>query len=234
MRAELIDTRNEIRHARDREAAAVARAEAGVSSRPASAPEAPVRARQRLWDGRSRRRRRHADWRRPADRRIAADARRRLSEAADASREFAEHLESLLAVDEPTTSSVGRSPVRRSAIALPGGVISTSAVAAQHLVTAGAPIFVDGYNVAKLAWPDKRARASTHGTDRPRREPRPAPRRRHHHRVRRQFRRRCPRPTSATCARRLLARRGDGGRRDPGRGGACSRRLPGRGGDERS
>jgi predicted RNA-binding protein with PIN domain len=40
-------------------------------------------------------------------------------------------------------------------IALPGGVISTSAAAAQHLVEAGAAILVDGYNVAKLVWPDR-------------------------------------------------------------------------------
>jgi hypothetical protein len=140
IRAELIDARNEIRHARDRETAALARAESAASSHVEPAPK-PAPVEDSLDD---------------AGRSDAAEVRRRLVEAVDASREFVDHLESLLALDEEVSEPVGRGPgrVRRTAIPLPGGVISTSAVAARHLVAAGAPIFVDGYNVAKLAWPD--------------------------------------------------------------------------------
>jgi len=142
IRAELVDTRNEIRHTRDREAAALARAEAAASARLESVPH-PAPPDDVTDSGRS----------------DALEARRRLAEAVEASREFVAHLESLLAVDEEGSEPVGRErglgQSRRTAIALPGGVISTSAVAARHLVAAGAPIFVDGYNVAMLAWPDR-------------------------------------------------------------------------------
>jgi hypothetical protein len=140
MRAELIDTRNEIRHARDREAAALARVEAVSVPSPEStaAVESPS-----------------TDADATADRRTVAEARRRLGEAATAAREFAEHLESLLVEEERPPSGSDTRRTGRAALALPGGVISTSAAAARHLVTAGAPIFVDGYNVAKLAWPDR-------------------------------------------------------------------------------
>ena len=144
LRAELIDTRNEIRHAHDREAAALARAEA-VSVPPA---ESTAAVEQPTADA-------EVDAAATADRLAAAEARRRLSEAATASREFAEHLASLLVEEEVRPSGSGTRRTGRTALALPGGVISTSAAAAHHLVTAGAPIFVDGYNVAKLAWPDR-------------------------------------------------------------------------------
>ena len=43
----------------------------------------------------------------------------------------------------------------RVALALPGGVLADSVEAALHLLRApGALVIVDGYNVAKLAWPD--------------------------------------------------------------------------------
>jgi len=141
VRAELIDTRNEIRHARDRESAALARAEAlaaGSGPTPDAVAETDSGAVAAI----------------PEEVTVADEARRRLAAAAEASRAFTEHLESLLADDlGPTTS--GSTRRRRTPIPLPGGVISTSAVAARHLVAAGAPIFVDGYNVAKLAWPDR-------------------------------------------------------------------------------
>ncbi|MFK8024178.1 MAG: NYN domain-containing protein, partial [Ilumatobacter sp.] len=44
---------------------------------------------------------------------------------------------------------------RRVPIALPGGVISTSAEAADFLVRSDALVVVDGYNVAKLGWPNR-------------------------------------------------------------------------------
>ncbi|MDG1266137.1 MAG: NYN domain-containing protein [Ilumatobacter sp.] len=140
MRAELIDTRNEIRHARDREAAAVARAEVAASARLASSPRAAP-----------------PDSAPDSGQPDAAEARRRLIEAIEASREFVAHLNSLLIIDEKVSEPVAQAQrgSQRTAVVLPGGVISTSAEAARHLVAAGAPIFIDGYNVAKLGWPDR-------------------------------------------------------------------------------
>ena len=167
VRAELIDTRNEIRHARDREAAALARAEAlAADARATRNLDAPTKPATDRGDSASELAlgsdgeatadvaATSEDAARSESAAIAEEARRRLAAAADASREFTEHLESLLAGDlGPATAPVARR--RRTPIALPSGVISTSAIAARHLVTAGAPIFVDGYNVAKLAWPDR-------------------------------------------------------------------------------
>ncbi|MEM9515341.1 MAG: NYN domain-containing protein [Actinomycetota bacterium] len=48
-----------------------------------------------------------------------------------------------------------RNPPRRQPLALPGGVISTSAEAAEFLLRSGAAVFIDGYNVAKSGWPDR-------------------------------------------------------------------------------
>jgi predicted RNA-binding protein with PIN domain len=42
----------------------------------------------------------------------------------------------------------------RKALPLPGGVMGTSQTAAEYLLRSGASVLVDGYNVAKLAWPD--------------------------------------------------------------------------------
>ncbi len=43
---------------------------------------------------------------------------------------------------------------RRTPMGIPGGVISTSAEAAEFLLRSGALVTVDGYNVAKRGWPD--------------------------------------------------------------------------------
>jgi predicted RNA-binding protein with PIN domain len=149
LRAELVDTRNEIRHARDRERAAVAKATAEFGG-PAAAAE-PA---ERLDPAESH------DSSIEAER--AADAHRRLAEAVTASREFAEHIASLLGegnASEAAERSGGPSARARSGIrmpiSLPGGVIATSAEAAQHLVRSDAAVYIDGYNVAKLAWPDR-------------------------------------------------------------------------------
>ena len=141
IRAELIDTRNEIRHARDREAAAVARAEA-VAAFPGEAPSATATT--------------SADptrWAPPIDEQ-AAEARRRLAEAVDASREFVDHLERLLADDEsaPSAAERGRAPPDLDLAARWRDL--DVGRGRRHLVAADAPILVDGYNVAKLAWPD--------------------------------------------------------------------------------
>lgn len=146
-RTELIDTRNELRHARDREAAAVARADAATRGSGTAAVAPPERATGRV------------DRRSAAEVREAAAARERAAEALDASRAFVAEMERLLGVDESSVgadTSTSPAPRRvRTPIGLPGGVIATSAQAAEHLVRADALILVDGYNVAKLGWPGR-------------------------------------------------------------------------------
>ncbi len=136
-RAELIDVRNEVRHARDREAAAAARLEAAVSGRTDALAQLAAAAEAR--DGAL------------ADR---AESRRRAAElgaAAATARRLADQLDELLP-REPVAAGGGR-PARRTPLALPGGVISTSADAAEFFVRSDAVMVVDGYNVAKLGWP---------------------------------------------------------------------------------
>ncbi len=90
--------------------------------------------------------------------RAAAATRQRLDEALDASRTFALEMERLLGVEEVTPEPQRQPAIRRGTrvpVAIPGGVISTSAQAAEHLVRSDAAIVVDGYNVAKLGWPDR-------------------------------------------------------------------------------
>ena len=141
-KAELIDVRNEARHSRDRESAAVTRLAAVTAERDALASSASSRP--------------------PTDTgtppigdlpsdielkqlRDLADAAARA--AADASRRAAE----ILARRERSTPAAP-SPSRRP-IALPGGLIASSAEAASFLARSGALMLVDGYNVAMLGWP---------------------------------------------------------------------------------
>jgi hypothetical protein len=170
VRTELIDTRNEARHARDREAAANARAERARRAADAAPSHGPISEPSGDRDG-------HSDGspstsagsKMPSDHRSTEEfaaakerlraAEQRLLDAAAASRLFVDEIEALLAPSEeraPSSASGGAATQdARMPIRLPGGVISTSAVAARHLIAADAPIFVDGYNVAKLAWPDR-------------------------------------------------------------------------------
>lgn len=142
-RTELVDARNELRHAKDREAAAVRRAEEAraTPSEPAHDEESAMSTGSDVAGAIERQR-------------IATAAQERIEDALVASRAFAEEMERLLTVDEqsetPATDGAVRTP-----LALPGGVISTSARAAEHLVRADAPILVDGYNVAMLGWPGR-------------------------------------------------------------------------------
>lgn len=144
LRTELIDVRNEARHARDRETAARERAErleADRTAAPASSPAAPSEP-----DG-------------PptgAEPGVDPDDLRRAIEAADA---VVSELRSLLPPDSSPDSSSGSSPDgpsrrRREPLALPGGVLASSAHAARALLRSDATVLVDGYNVAKLGWPD--------------------------------------------------------------------------------
>jgi len=139
LRAELIDVRNEARHARDREAAALVRLTAAETANPAPVVGGPgdpssgadAAAAERHGDG--------------------VDA-AEVAEVARAVRELAGRLESLLPDDAPesTRRAGGRQPLR-----LPGGVIGSSAEAAEALLRSDAAVLLDGYNVAKLSWPSR-------------------------------------------------------------------------------
>ncbi|MEM8619869.1 MAG: NYN domain-containing protein, partial [Actinomycetota bacterium] len=94
---------------------------------------------------------------------VAADAARGLDPAALAEiieRAAAEiaALRQLVEVvhEEPAPDAQRRARVRahRRPLRLPGGVISTSAEAAEFLLRSGALVLVDGYNVAKRGWPE--------------------------------------------------------------------------------
>jgi len=136
LRAELIDVRNEARHARDREAALRAKLEAAESS-PAAAPEEPV------------------------DQVVAAPAPSvdvdEIDAIARSVRELAARLDQ--AIRPPDTGGAGpaSSPgATRRPLRLPGGVIASSGAAAEFLLRSDAAVLVDGYNVAKLGWPNER------------------------------------------------------------------------------
>lgn len=135
-RAELADTRTEARHARDRERAATAKLAAAESAR-ADAVEAQGVAE-------------HVRDEVLADRAVLAAERSELARLAATAESLATQLASLA-----SPSSSGRpEPVRRKALPLPGGVMGDSSAAAEYLLRSGASILVDGYNVAKLAWPN--------------------------------------------------------------------------------
>jgi predicted RNA-binding protein with PIN domain len=132
LRAELIDVRNEVRHARDREAAAVARLDA-VAGSPAGTPPTENRADDDVAD-------------------VPGVEPAAVADVAAAVRELAGRLEALLPDDgaERAPRPEGRRPLR-----LPGGVIASSAEAAEALLRSDAVVLLDGYNVAKLAWPSR-------------------------------------------------------------------------------
>ena len=136
LRAELVDLRIEARHARDREAAAKAKLAAALDFPAVAGDRSP----EGVADGRDR-----SSERRGVDP-VA------VSDVARAARELAGRLEALLPSEAPEmpTRSDARQPLR-----LPGGVIASSAEAAEFLLRSDAAVLVDGYNVAKLAWPSR-------------------------------------------------------------------------------
>jgi predicted RNA-binding protein with PIN domain len=135
LRAELADTRLEARHARDRESAAVTKLDAALSARDAAMSA----------QGQAETVRDHV----LADRAVLAAERSELMRLAAAASSLAEQLGAL--ADPPAS---GRPVVRRKALPLPGGVLGSSEAAAEYLLRSGASVLIDGYNVAKLAWPD--------------------------------------------------------------------------------
>ena len=137
LRAELADLRIEARHARDREAAAKAKLEAALNASVDAGAARLVDA--GVTDVRSAGQPDGVD---PAA----------VSDVARAVRELAGRLEALLPTETPVAGprSEARQPLR-----LPGGVIASSAEAAEFLLRSDAVVLVDGYNVAKLAWPTR-------------------------------------------------------------------------------
>ncbi len=137
MKTELTDVRMEIRHARDREVAAVAKAQSAEDQlRSAQRQPAPVKAPEPVQ---------------------APDHHDDIAAAAEVARLLAAQLETLLVSnDEDSADSTQRARrTRRTALALPGGVIASSGEAAQFLARSDAQFIIDGYNVAKLGWPNR-------------------------------------------------------------------------------
>ncbi len=137
LRSELVDVRNEARHARDREAALRARLDAigrdGDASA-ASVEHAPLR-------------------------RVPAVDIAELGDIAETARNLGERVEALIASALPESTETAVAPSadpHRHPIRLPGGVIATSREAADFLLRSDAAVLVDGYNVAKLGWPTDR------------------------------------------------------------------------------
>jgi predicted RNA-binding protein with PIN domain/uncharacterized coiled-coil protein SlyX len=136
VRAELRDVRNELRHARDRETAALDRLRAADAERDMALAAQG-----------------HAEVVRDdvlADRAVLAAERSELARLASSAELLAHQLAALAvppAAGEP--SRLDRRP-----LPLPGGVLGDSRAAAEYLLSSGASVVVDGYNVAKLGWPD--------------------------------------------------------------------------------
>lgn len=137
LRAELVDVRNEARHARDREAAAKSKLEAELAAAvthtaPAVAASAPVEAPSIVFD--------------PTE----------VAELARAARDVAERADALLApVPDGVAPTLSPRREHRRPLKLPGGVIASSSEAAEFLMRSDAAVLVDGYNVAKLGWPSR-------------------------------------------------------------------------------
>jgi predicted RNA-binding protein with PIN domain len=140
LRAELVDLRIEARHARDREAAAKARLAAALPG-------------PSMLDGRSSEATNPVEEAPPpvAAERAGIDP-AAVVDLARATHELAGRLEALLPSE---ASRADRRAETRAPLRLPGGVIASSAEAAEFLLRSDAAVLVDGYNVAKLAWPSR-------------------------------------------------------------------------------
>ena len=135
LKAQLTDARLVARHARDREQAATAKLDAALAARDAavSAQDQAESVRDRVL----------------ADRAALTAERSELIRLAAAAESLAEQLGVL--ANPPAAGSA--KAVKRKPLPLPGGVMGSSDAAAEFLLRSGASVLVDGYNVAKLAWP---------------------------------------------------------------------------------
>ena len=136
-RVELTDTRLELRHACDRERAALERL--ATAERDRDAAEQSKRTTEQVRDDVL------------ADRVDSVASLTEVVAAAEAAERLADQLRSLVPTGEPQSDR----REQRSPMALPGGVISTSAAAAEYFARSDAAVIVDGYNVAKLPWPSR-------------------------------------------------------------------------------
>lgn len=136
-RVELTDTRLELRHACDRERAALERL--ATAERDRDAAEQSKRTTEQVRDDVL------------ADRVDSVASLTEVVAAAEAAERLADQLRSLVPTGEPQSDH----REQRSPMALPGGVISTSAAAAEYFARSDAAVIVDGYNVAKLTWPSR-------------------------------------------------------------------------------
>ena len=144
VRAELVDARIELRHARDREAAAVGRAERADAERRAALDRsvAAEGVRDEVLADRAA---------------VTADA-AELASAAALAGDLAAQLAALARRGDDRVVGAGGADderARRRPLSLPGGVANDSDAATAFLIRSGASVLVDGYNVAKLGWPDR-------------------------------------------------------------------------------
>lgn len=136
-RAELIDTRNEARHANDRAAAAVRKLETLRGEHAAAL--ARVADAERARDGVL------------ADRVTSGIDAAQLAELAGSALDLAERLQAVS--DGSGDRRPGRQrPTTRRALAVPGGVVGDSEAATKFFLRSGASILIDGYNVSMLGW----------------------------------------------------------------------------------
>jgi hypothetical protein len=160
VRLELIDVRNEARHSRDREASANARLAAVSSERDAlvaaarhALPATTVGDEQT--DAELQQLRDLAD----TSARAAADASQRVAQMIARRTRLAAEVRAHEAVGGTAAQPSGQaqrtgSTARRRPVALPGGIIASSAEAASFLARSGAAVLIDGYNVTMLGWPN--------------------------------------------------------------------------------
>lgn len=138
MRTELLDARMDVRHARDREAAAEAKW-VTVNDQLTAARRQPAS-------------------QQPALAEPVLDNSAEVAAAASAARALAEQLEALLSAPTAAVGRLSRAQQargNRTPVTLPGGVIGSSSEAAEHLARSDAQMLIDGYNVAKLGWPNR-------------------------------------------------------------------------------
>jgi len=76
-----------------------------------------------------------------------------IASAVRAAQALVDKLSALLADGTVVIDAGEKGRPRRERLALPGGVISSSAEAAMCFARSDAEILIDGYNVAKLGWP---------------------------------------------------------------------------------
>jgi predicted RNA-binding protein with PIN domain len=136
LRTELVDTRNEARHARDREAAAVAKLDAALAAREAAVAEKGSA--ERIRDDVL------------ADRAALAAERSELARLAAMAGSLAEQM---VALSAPSPANRAERS-RRTPLSVPGGLLGSSNEVTEFFLRSGASVIVDGYNVSKQAWPD--------------------------------------------------------------------------------